>query len=90
MPATRIICRRSLNEETGNFDILIQIVLDDYVAKEQLLDFIEIIPKLIELDDSNNVIDQDSYPIKRIYFNYSVRHSLIITLSLPIYFITIE
>ncbi len=71
----KIKCVRYLNND-GYFDVLIHIALDDYVFREQGIDLIEIIPKSIELNEFDDIVDQDSFPIITKYLDYSVRKLL--------------
>lgn len=70
-PMGRITCSRFQNSN-GYFDIQITLLLDNYLLSEEAVDFIEIIPKIVELDDSDNIIDQDSYPIIHRTITYTV------------------
>ncbi len=72
-PLANMTCSRFLNSNNGDFDILIQLLFDYYIANERVAEQIQIIPKLKEFDvDTNKVIDQDSFSIITETIQYKV------------------
>ena len=62
-PLAIVTCSRYLNSN-GDFDVLIQLLFDEYTNSEQVIQHIQILPKLKELDSiTGDVIDQDSFSI---------------------------
>ena len=61
-PNVTAFCSRSLGDD-HKFSVLIQLIIDSYIAEESLLQRIEIIPKLMKKDHVQNIFALIEKPV---------------------------